>query len=79
MAGLVATLATKRSQVSMRRKSLLLGLILHAIFVPRSFVFAQRPKALADTAYRNGVLQKIADLLESKYVLSDKAKGYADP
>jgi len=33
---------------------------------------------LTDKNYKDGVLQKIAALLESKYVLSDKAKGFAD-
>ncbi|MBN1224803.1 MAG: hypothetical protein JXB23_16265 [Candidatus Aminicenantes bacterium] len=42
------------------------------------FASAQQPKSLSDRAYKEGVLQKIASLLESKYVLSDKAKGFAD-
>jgi len=33
---------------------------------------------LTDRDYRNRVLQKVADLLESKYVLADQAKGFAD-
>jgi len=39
---------------------------------------AQQRKSLGDRAYKDGVLQKIASLLESKYVLSDKAKRFAD-
>ena len=39
---------------------------------------AQQPGSLTNRAYKNGVLQKIASLLETKYVLSDKAKGFAD-
>ena len=42
------------------------------------FALAQQHKSLTDRAYKDGVLQKIASLLESKYVLSDKAKGFAD-
>ena len=42
------------------------------------FVLAQQPKSLTDRAYRDEVLQKIASLLESKYVLSDRANGFAD-
>jgi tetratricopeptide (TPR) repeat protein len=33
---------------------------------------------LTDPAYRNGVLRKVADLVESKYVLADRAIGFAD-
>jgi hypothetical protein len=39
---------------------------------------AQKAAGLADKAYRDGVLRKVADIVESKYVLADKAKGYAD-
>jgi tetratricopeptide (TPR) repeat protein len=38
---------------------------------------APRPKSLEDGAYRKNVLQKIAGLIESKYVLAEKAKSYA--
>ncbi len=41
-------------------------------------VLAQRPPSLADKSYRDGVLRKVADLVESNYVLADRAKGYAD-
>lgn len=33
---------------------------------------------LADREYRNGVLRKVADIVEGKYVLADRAKGFAD-
>ncbi len=39
---------------------------------------AKQHQSLADKAYKEGVLQKIAALVESKYVLADKARGYAD-
>jgi hypothetical protein len=39
---------------------------------------AQQPPSLTDRAYKEGVLQKIVGLVESKYVLADKAKGFAD-
>jgi tetratricopeptide (TPR) repeat protein len=38
---------------------------------------APQPKSLKDGAYKKSVLQKIASLIESKYVLADKAKSYA--
>jgi tetratricopeptide (TPR) repeat protein len=41
-------------------------------------IISQPAKSLTDRAYKNEVLGKIADLLEKKYVLSDKAKGFAD-
>ncbi len=40
--------------------------------------FRQQPRSLADAAYKAGVLAKVADLVESRYVLADKAKGFAD-
>jgi tetratricopeptide (TPR) repeat protein len=61
----------------MRRKFILFSIILFAIAMPHSIVFAQQSKSLTDKAYKDRVLQKIASLLESKYVLSDKAKGFA--
>jgi tetratricopeptide (TPR) repeat protein len=39
---------------------------------------AQQRQSLAEKTYKDGVLQKIASLLESHYVLADKAKSYAD-
>lgn len=38
----------------------------------------QQPQSLADPAYKAEVLRKVADLVESRYVLADKAKGFAD-
>jgi hypothetical protein len=62
----------------MRRKAVLSGVLFCALFARHSFVFAQRSGSIADRAYKNEILQKIAGLVESKYVLADKAKGYAD-
>jgi len=62
----------------MPRKAALFGIVFCALFMCHSFVFAQQPGRLTDRAYKNGVLQKIAGLVESKYVLTDKAKGFAD-
>ena len=59
----------------MPRKAALFGIVFCALFMCHSFVFAQQPGRLTDRAYKNGVLQKIAGLVESKYVLADKAKG----
>jgi retinol-binding protein 3 len=39
---------------------------------------ALQRQSLAVKAYKDGVLQKIAGLIESNYVLAYKAKGYAD-
>jgi hypothetical protein len=62
----------------MRRKATLFGIVLWALFMSCFSVFAQQVRSLTDPAYKNGVLQKIAVLIESKYVLADKAKGFAD-
>ena len=62
----------------MPRKAAFFGIVFCALFMCHSFVFAQQPGRLTDRAYKNGVLQKIAGLVESKYVLADKAKGFAD-
>jgi hypothetical protein len=62
----------------MPRKAALFSIVFCALFMCHSFVFAQQPGRLTDRAYKNGVLQKIAGLVESKYVLADKAKGFAD-
>jgi tetratricopeptide (TPR) repeat protein len=34
--------------------------------------------SLSDREYRTGVLRKVADIVEGKYVLADRAKGFAD-
>ena len=38
---------------------------------------APKPESLKSGAYKKSVLQKIASLIESKYVLAEKAKSYA--
>jgi tetratricopeptide (TPR) repeat protein len=63
----------------MRRNALIFDLAFSAVVAGfLSPVFAQRPPSLANKAYRDGVLRKVGDLIESKYVLADKAKGFAD-
>jgi tetratricopeptide (TPR) repeat protein len=62
----------------MRKKAILFCLLFSILVMGPSFVLSQQPQSLTDPAYKNGILQKIAGLLESKYVLSDKAKGFAD-
>jgi len=62
----------------MRRKAALFGIVFCALIMRHLPVFAQQARSLTDPAYKNGVLQKIAGLVESKYVLADKAKGFAD-
>ena len=64
--------------MSMLRKAAVFGIVIQAIFLGHLPVSAQQAGSLTDKAYRDGVLQKIAGLIESKYVLSDKAKGFAD-
>lgn len=63
---------------SMKRKALLSRILFYAIALLHTFALAQQPRSLADPDYRNEVLQKISGLIESKYVLADKAKGFAE-
>jgi len=70
--------SASRSEKPKRRKAALCGVLLCAFFARHSFVFAQQSGSIAERAYKNDILQKIAGLVESKYVLADKAKGYAD-
>jgi retinol-binding protein 3 len=57
---------------------LLLCSVLSAMCISQPLARAQQQNGLADRAYRIGVLQKIDSLLENKYVIVEKAKGYAD-
>lgn len=58
------------------KKRWLAGVCLALFLAP--FLAAQPAKDLTDRTYKDGVLKKIADLVENKYVLADKAKGFAD-
>ena len=40
-------------------------------------IFAQQPKRVSDKDYQKGILQKIASLIEGKYVIAEKAGMYA--
>ncbi len=62
----------------MRRKYVSLGILLYPIVLLHPFASAQQPRSLADRDYKNEVLQKVAGLVETKYVLADKAKGFAE-
>jgi len=62
----------------MRKKAILAGVVICALGMCHDDVLAQQTRSLADPAYKNGVLQKIGELVETKYVLADKAKDFAD-
>lgn len=47
-------------------------------FLFQGLVLAQQSRSLSNAAYRDAVLQKVADLLETKYVLAEKSKRFAD-
>ena len=49
-----------------------------ALALGPAILMGQQPRSLADPAYKAEVLKKVADLVESRYVLADKAKGFAD-
>jgi tetratricopeptide (TPR) repeat protein len=61
------------------KNALFLGIVFSALVMGRPvFSSAQQHQDLADKTYKDGVLRKVADTVESKYVLADKAKGFAD-
>ncbi|MFC1528711.1 S41 family peptidase [Candidatus Latescibacterota bacterium] len=57
---------------------ILLTVMLYSVFICNSFVIAQQDNNLSDKVYKVGVLQKIESLLETKYVLPEMAKKYAE-
>ncbi|KPJ89636.1 MAG: hypothetical protein AMS18_12315 [Gemmatimonas sp. SG8_17] len=55
-----------------------LRILLWCICACPAAVHAQQPSSLGNRTYKNELIEEIARLLESKYVLPDKAKGYAE-
>ena len=49
-----------------------------SFFIGLSNVFGQQGLDLSDNAYKLGILQKISNLLETKYVLPEKAAQFAE-
>jgi len=63
----------------MPKRGFCLGLVFSALLIGRPVLLPAQPhQGLTDKTYKDGVLRKIADIVESKYVLAEKAKGYAD-
>ncbi|MFQ5821338.1 MAG: S41 family peptidase [Candidatus Heimdallarchaeota archaeon] len=58
--------------------NILLAAILYSVCICNSFVIAQQDNNLNDNVYKVRVLQKIGSLLETKYVLPEMAKKYAE-
>ena len=58
--------------------TILLTLILYSVGISSSFVIAQQDNNMSDKTYKVEVLQKIASLLETKYVFPEMAKKYAE-
>lgn len=58
--------------------NILLTVLLYSVGISSSFVIAQQDNNMSDKAYKVEVLQKIASLLETKYVLPEMAKKYAE-
>jgi retinol-binding protein 3 len=54
------------------------GIALIGVCVFHSSILAQQSKTLSNRAYKKSILQKIEGLIESKYVMAEKAKKYAD-
>jgi len=57
--------------------NILLAVLLFSVGINNSFVSAQQAKNISNKAYKVEVLQKIAGLLETKYVVPEMAKKYA--
>jgi tetratricopeptide (TPR) repeat protein len=65
--------------MAMRKISLVYGIAISALVVGwPTLAFTQKAANLAEKTYRDGVLRKVADIVESRYVLAEKAKGFAD-
>jgi hypothetical protein len=64
----------------MRRALIILGLAAFATWSTShpAKAIAQAGAGVADKAYRDDVLRKVAEIVETKYVLEDKAKAFAD-
>jgi tetratricopeptide (TPR) repeat protein len=64
----------------MRKATLVLCLAVLAVWSLGRPLLAgpQKAAGVADKAYRDGVLRKVAEIVETKYVLEDKSKGFAD-
>ena len=62
----------------MRKPAMAIGIVCCALSMGPARVLGRQTGTLADRAYKEGVLQKIADLVATKYVLADKAAGFAD-
>jgi retinol-binding protein 3 len=62
----------------MRKPAMAIGIVCCALSMGQAQVLGRQTGTLADQAYKEGVLQKIADLVATKYVLADKATGFAD-
>jgi hypothetical protein len=65
---------------SMGRTVRILGLAVLATWTAGqpARAFAQNAAGLSDESYRAGVLRRVAEIVETKYVLENKAKGFAD-
>jgi len=55
----------------MRKIAVPVGIFLCVLFMRPVSFFARQSLGLKDPATRNGILEKIAGLVESKYVLAD--------
>ena len=62
----------------MSRKAAAFRIALLVFLSGLSFASSPQLPGLADRAYKKAVLEKVAGIVESQYVLADKAKGFAD-
>jgi hypothetical protein len=60
------------------KRAFAFGIVLSVVGLTLPAFPARQSGNLADRDYRNGVLRKVADIVEDKYVLADRAKGFAD-
>lgn len=62
----------------MRHGKVLAGIVASLLVIGASSIARGQGRSLADRAYRADVLRQIADIVESRYVLAEKAGAFAD-
>ncbi|UCF04057.1 MAG: S41 family peptidase, partial [bacterium] len=67
-----------RSKQIFHLLNILSTIILFSVCICTSLVIAQPDMNMSDKAYKSEVLQKVASLLETKYVVPELAKQYAE-
>jgi len=73
-----ASILEQGGRESMRNRKALAAALGGLLFIGSSAAGGGQTRSLADRAFKEDVLRKVADIVEARYVLADKAKGFAD-